>query len=313
MASYSVGDIKNLFTAGSDATKARTKTIRIAIFVEEGVAQGLIDIAKQYLNPSLPTGLIHVEVFTDAHQAQINTNTDIALIIGKSANACTKLYMRLAEFDIPTKIICDNADNILHTNLWSYDKINPNTILVLDPLNLSVSKELYNLGSWMLDVIGEDRQLALAANFTFARKALAESIVQETSKQNALVGGVTIIPGADMPVMTLNQAKMILQIAAAYGQEMGPERIKELAAVVGGGFALRALARNTIGIIPALGWAVKAGIGYSGTLAMGKAVIEYFEQGGNLQGMSTKLLKQGSKLKNKLQSKKNISQDSKEI
>ena len=39
---------------------------------------------------------------------------------------------------------------------------------------------------------------------------------------------VVFIPGADMPIMTLNQAKMLLQIAAAYGQPLSAERIKEL-------------------------------------------------------------------------------------
>ena len=56
--------------------------------------------------------------------------------------------------------------------------------------------------------------------------------------QNAGVGLVVFIPGADLPIMTLNQAKMLLQIAAAYGEPMGKERVKELAAVVGGAFAL---------------------------------------------------------------------------
>jgi hypothetical protein len=31
-----------------------------------------------------------------------------------------------------------------------------------------------------------------------------------------------------------------------------------------------------------LGWAVKGGIGYTGTIAMGKAAIRYFEEGADL-------------------------------
>ncbi len=52
-----------------------------------------------------------------------------------------------------------------------------------------------------------------------------------TAAQNAGVGLVVVIPGADMPVMTANQAKMVLEIAAAYGQPLTVERIKELAAI----------------------------------------------------------------------------------
>ena len=68
-------------------------------------------------------------------------------------------------------------------------------------------------------------------------------------------------------------------IAAAYGESLSTERIKELACVVAGGFACRAVARQLVGVVPALGWAVKAGIGYSGTYAMGRAAIAYFEDG----------------------------------
>ena len=95
------------------------------------------------------------------------------------------------------------------------------------------------------------------------------------------------IPGADMPIMTLNQAKMLLQIAAAYGEPLDIHRVKELAAVVGGAFACRTAARQLTGLVPALGWAVKAGIGYAGTFAMGRAAIEYFEGGGNIGGMAS--------------------------
>ena len=86
--------------------------------------------------------------------------------------------------------------------------------------------------------------------------------------------------------MTLNQAKMVLQIAAAYGQPLTVERARELAAVVGGGFACRAAARQLVGVVPALGWAIKAGIGYAGTAAMGRAAIEYFEHGGSVAGIA---------------------------
>ena len=95
--------------------------------------------------------------------------------------------------------------------------------------------------------------------------------------QNAGIGMVALIPGADMPVMTLNQAKMVLQIAAAYGQKLGRERAMELLCVVGGGFACRTLARQLVSVVPAFGWVVKGGVGFAGTIAMGCATIAYFE------------------------------------
>ncbi len=141
------------------------------------------------------------------------------------------------------------------------------------------------MGEWIIAAC-HDKRLAFALAFPFVRRPLSVDAVNATAVQNAGIGLVVFIPGADMPIMTLNQAKMLLQIAAAYGEPMGMERVKELAAVVGGAFALRSAARQVVALVPALGWAVKAAIGYTGTQAMGRAAIEYFEEGGSISGLA---------------------------
>jgi len=155
-------------------------------------------------------------------------------------------------------------------------------IVRMDP-----SDVVERLGSWLADRLGSKR-LALAHNFAFIRRAVAEEATKTTAWQNALIGTVTPIPGADMPIMTANQIKMLLQIAAAYGQPIGVERVKELAAVVAGGYLLRAVARQALVLVPVLGWAVKGGIGYTGTMAMGRAAISYFEEGADLGQVTAK-------------------------
>lgn len=67
---------------------------------------------------------------------------------------------------------------------------------------------------------------------------------------------------------------------------MSVARVKELAAIVGGAFACRSVARQVAGAVPAIGCAVKAGVGYAGTKAMGLAAVEYFERGGNIAGLA---------------------------
>lgn len=141
------------------------------------------------------------------------------------------------------------------------------------------------MGEWVVAACREKR-LALALSFPFVRRPLSLEAVSATSLQNAGIGLVLFIPGADMPLMTLNQAKMLLQIAAAYGEPMSVARVKELAAIVGGAFACRSVARQVAGAVPAVGWAVKAGVGYAGTKAMGLAAVEYFERGGNIAGLA---------------------------
>jgi uncharacterized protein (DUF697 family) len=81
-------------------------------------------------------------------------------------------------------------------------------------------------------------------------------------------------------VLTLNQIRMVFRIAAAYGEQVDRDRALEILAVIGAGLGFRAVAREALGFIPGVGWAIKGGIAYAGTQALGKAAVAYFEAGG---------------------------------
>ena len=126
----------------------------------------------------------------------------------------------------------------------------------------------------------EENGYGLAARLPVLRKAVVETIVRRFSRQNGILGVAIFIPGADFPVLTLNQLRMIFRIAAAHGEEIDRERIPEILAVVGAGLGFRTVAREALGFVPGLGWVVKGGVAYLGTQALGKAATAYFEQGG---------------------------------
>jgi uncharacterized protein (DUF697 family) len=116
----------------------------------------------------------------------------------------------------------------------------------------------------------------LAARLPVLRDAVVAYLVERFSRVNGAVGALVFIPGADMPVLTLNQVRMVLRIAHAHGVEVGQDRVPEVVATVGGGFALRAVARQLLSVVPFAGWAVKGGIAYTGTRALGEAADRYF-------------------------------------
>ena len=126
----------------------------------------------------------------------------------------------------------------------------------------------------------EENGYRLAARLPALRPAVVEAIVRRFSRQNGILGVAIFVPGADFPVLTLNQLRMVFRMAAAYGQEIDRERIPEVLAVVGAGLGFRTIAREALGFVPGLGWAVKGGVAYVGTKALGKAASAYFEQGG---------------------------------
>jgi len=118
----------------------------------------------------------------------------------------------------------------------------------------------------------------LAARLPVLRRAVCEELIRKFSRQNAIVGVAVFVPGADLPVLTLNQVRLVLRIADAYGFEIDKERLPEVLAVIGSGLGFRALARQAIGVVPVVGWAVKGAVAYSGTRALGEAAMRYFER-----------------------------------
>jgi uncharacterized protein (DUF697 family) len=126
-------------------------------------------------------------------------------------------------------------------------------------------------------VLGESAT-PLAARLPVLREAVCEELIRKFSRRNALVGAVVFIPGADLPIMTVNQIRLVLRIADAHGFEIDRERLPEVLAVIGSAFGFRALARKTIGLVPLVGWAVKGAFGYTGTRAIGEAAVPYFER-----------------------------------
>jgi uncharacterized protein (DUF697 family) len=126
----------------------------------------------------------------------------------------------------------------------------------------------------------DEKGYSLAAKLPVLRPAVCEAIVRRFSRQNGILGAAIFIPGADFPVLTLNQVRMVFRIAAAHGEEIDRERAVELLAVLGAGLGFRAVARQALGVVPVAGWAVKGGIAYAATRALGEAAITYFEHGG---------------------------------
>lgn len=126
----------------------------------------------------------------------------------------------------------------------------------------------------------DEASYQLAARLPALRPAVVEQIIKKFALQNGVLGVAIFIPGADFPVLTLNQIRMVLHIAAAYGEELERERAVEILTVVAAGLGFRTLARQVVGLVPGLGWAVKGGIAYGATRALGEAAHAYFAAGG---------------------------------
>ena len=65
-----------------------------------------------------------------------------------------------------------------------------------------------------------------------------------------MIGAAVFVPGVDLPVLTLNQLRLVLRIAAAHGFEVGPARMPEALGIIGAALGFRAVARSLAGLVP---------------------------------------------------------------
>jgi uncharacterized protein (DUF697 family) len=112
----------------------------------------------------------------------------------------------------------------------------------------------------------------LAARVPVLRAAVSDQLVASFARKNGIVAAAVWIPGADLPLLALNEVRLLLRLAQAHDAAGDVrDQLPELAAVLGAGFGLRALARELLGLVPGAGWVVKAGVAYAGTRALGEA------------------------------------------
>jgi uncharacterized protein (DUF697 family) len=125
----------------------------------------------------------------------------------------------------------------------------------------------------------------LAARVPVLRRAVADELVASFARKNGIRSALIFVPGADLPILALNQIRMVLRIEQAYGLDPDPrERAPELLATLAAGLGLRAAARELLGAVPVAGWAVKGAVAYAGTRALGEAAIRRVESGLGVPG-----------------------------
>ena len=292
-------DVSSVLSAIEETEKSRKASFRMHIFMEEAADVALREMVCNVFSSEEEGAKVFVDTFSSKLPAP-DKKADLCIVVAGPTSFSASLYHQLLDDGFPTMVVtlCPNLlQKIAGMSDLAIDEadlvsaVSPDKVSATDepqPFGEAEQSSLaYAMGQW-LSYVYPDKRLAFANAFPFFRKALATESVKATAMQNGGIGLVAFIPGADMPLMTLNEAKMVLQIAAAYGQQIDKSRAKELIAVAGSGFMFRGIARQLVALIPALGSLTKAGIGYGGTVALGYTFIEYFEGNGDVKALLDK-------------------------
>jgi uncharacterized protein (DUF697 family) len=216
-----------------------------------GARELLPIIARQLREGGDPSGVVEGRV----------ENTAVLVWVGPPDEEALRAADRAG---VPIVAVADNEE-LPYVLASDIVRVPPGEGFPIDEIAHAVARKL-----------GEDGT-ALAARLPVLRRAVCDELIRSFSKKNAIIAAAVFIPGVDMPVLTLNQARLVLRIALAHGQEIDKERAVELLGVVGFGFGMRTVARELLDLVPVAGWALKGALAYAGTKAIGEAAVRYFE------------------------------------
>lgn len=282
-------DIPTLLSAAVDIDRARTIPVSVNILIDETASPEFQAFVRSGFNSLSPNSRIMVSYYP-TQMPDSFLACDLTVIVAGANEVTGAIASVFRESDSLVLVVAEDGNEVCERARQAGDPIPEEEIIALDDqsvLDDETRQELADrVGYRIVKEIDPEKKLAFSIAFPFVRRPLAYDAINATAIQNAGVGVVVFVPGADMPVMTANQIKMVLQIAAAYGQDLSTERIKELVCVLANAFMCRGIARQLAGMVPALGWAVKGSVGFIGTQAIGRAAIEYFEGGGSIAGLS---------------------------
>lgn len=130
-----------------------------------------------------------------------------------------------------------------------------------------------------------DAALVIGRELPAYRRAAAQRIIRNATFVS-LAAGIEPIPLIDIPILLGTQIRLVLRIAALYGESMNTTEAtkyaRELIATMAGGLGLRYLAEQAAKAVPFGGDFVAGAIAGAATWSIGQVALEYFENGKQL-------------------------------
>lgn len=191
-------------------------------------------------------------------------------------------------------VVAGHSEDLVRGAIRSYAGARQRVIVVAESsLDIPETHLPAKLGQFITDVVASDqgalverfanalldstdKDVSCAANFAFCRNVATARLVSRVAARNALMGIADFIPGAGMPLMTMNQVNLGFDIAATYGHGLSIGRVPEVAVIITAGLAYRGAARLLMRVLPALGLLIRVGVAYGGTLVTGRMMATHF-------------------------------------
>lgn len=194
-----------------------------------------------------------------------------------------ELYNVIKRFDKPT-IVAVNKIDVLKGGEGGDQLATEVAVQLEAPGVIPVSaKTGENVAEELIPVIIEsspEAALAIGRELPAYRRAAAQRIIRNSTLVS-LAAGLEPIPFVDIPILLGTQIRLVLRLAALYGEQMDSadsrKHARELIATIAGGLGLRYLAQQAAKAVPFGGDFVAGAIAGAATWSIGQVALEYYE------------------------------------
>ena len=137
------------------------------------------------------------------------------------------------------------------------------------------------LARWLIETL-PDFETMLGAALDCCQDEQGRRIVGQAVRDNAMLGALTFLRGADTPAMLACEVAMLFKLAGNYGAPMGKERLVDVAGLT----AFSLVCKQVAGLAlrtPLPACLVKAGVAAAGTWVAGTVMQGRMRQAGQVE------------------------------
>jgi len=141
--------------------------------------------------------------------------------------------------------------------------------------------------------VSPEAALVIGRELPAYRRSAAQRIIRNSTLVS-LAAGLEPIPFVDIPILLGAQIRLVLRLAALYGEQVDSADVmkhaRELVVTMAGGLSLRYLAEQAAKAIPFGGDFIAGAIASAATWAIGEVALEYYEGGREISPQRLRLL-----------------------
>lgn len=272
-------DVKTLAKAGQIFESELDSDAVIEVLVDATASRELVSMCRKAL--VVRPGFVEMSVARFAEEMPpLNKDASLTIVVA-GTSAYLRRIMEIALWSGMNCVVLAEDAAALVATVPEEDALDIAKSII--EVEVEKPQDIFErkLAKWCSFRLPELR-MSLGAAFPFMRKAIALDLTQQTSFENSMIAAVFFIPGADLPVLTLNQCKLLYQIAVINEIPLTRERLVDVALVVASAFGLRALNRLILRKLAPVGWLVRGSIAFGSTMVIGHLTNELYSRGGGI-------------------------------